>query len=199
MIRKGFCFCLCFCLFIFFVSCQASPSTPQETTYNYPGLTWGMSPDQVIEALGLDKDSISQGTLESGDTYIEYEPKEEVFGKIPGIIALMFSEEKDELCMMKILYPGRTEETIQTIKSALEEQYGPLEDEVVIAVSPELSEDSSPLVTHSNKGSKDLFLLGRKTDVKRGAYPSTSRAISKELFRAQRLLEKRKRMGTITM
>lgn len=179
MIRKGFCFCLCFCLFIFFVSCQASPSTPQETTYNYPGLTWGMSPDQVIEALGLDKDSISQGTLESGDTYIEYEPKEEVFGKIPGIIALMFSEEKDELCMMKILYPGRTEETIQTIKSALEEQYGPLEDEVVIAVSPELSEDSSPLVTHSNKGSKDLFYWVGKQTLKEALTPQQAEQYQK--------------------
>ena len=162
--KRLVCLFLC-CLFLICLlsSCQPRISSDQEMV-DYPGLTWGMSPDQVIEALGVEKTDISQGTLESGATYIEYEPKEEVFGEVPGIIALMFSEEKDQLCMMKILYPGRTEETIQTIKSALEEQYGPLEDEVVIAVSPELSEYSSPLVIHSNKESKDLFYwVGKQT------------------------------------
>ena len=152
-----FCYLLAACLLC---SCQPRLSS-YEDMLNYPGLTWGMSPDQVKSALSLPDETTLQQTSD-GFSYFEYTPDEEVFGQVPGQIGILFGTEKEELTMVRVLYQGRTEEQIQTIKSALMENYGPLEDEVVISVregSPELT-----IETFHNKGSKDKFYwMGKET------------------------------------
>ena len=119
-------FLCCVLLACLLSSCQPRLSS-DEDMLNYPGLTWGMSLQEVMDALHLTEDQV-QKTEDSYTVRISYSPGKELFGLTPKSVVFEFSiaHGQENLSDVFLIYPGQGEETIETLTTGIGNQYGPL-------------------------------------------------------------------------
>ena len=151
--RKRWLSACLFCLLIVCLSCscQVRDSRPEEW-FNYPGLTWGMTPEEVLSALHLTEDQVEID--EYGSSYdMYYSPQTEVFGQKPDTIVFRFGiwGSMKNLSYIVIAYPGNNEEIIQSLMDGISRRYGPLQDTVVLGT------DSSVFSGADNPPSFSVF------------------------------------------
>lgn len=139
-------------------ACQAREPSPQETL-NFPGLAWGMSPEEALASLSADGAGVQE--QDSGSTRsIQYRPEEPLFGLTPEFVQLNFSVSGSDQALTDVLmvYSGATGEHIKTLRDNLSSQYGPLKNYVVLGVTYGPAPSSAPsLDSFQNLDSYDRF------------------------------------------
>ena len=151
--------CLC-CILAACLLCSCRPRSPVEKeTLNYPGLSWGMSPQEVISALHLREDQV-QSMDDDSSFRVGYIPEDEIFGLKPANIIFDFiavgSEQK--LYKVSVTYPEGSSENIGTVKTSLEEYDGTLQEEVILGPNTLLPDpDPEAMTVFQNQPNGDEF------------------------------------------
>ena len=141
-------------------SCQPKPPVDRETLC-YPGLSWGMTPQEVLGALGLTESQV-EITEEESVYGFSYSPQGDMFGQQPDAIWFQFSVwgSSKNLSQVIIAYPENNDEILQSLKNGITAQYGPLQDTVILGTdSSVFSPDEPPPVSFfDNQESNDEWV-----------------------------------------
>ncbi len=117
------CLVLCFSML---PACEKKPDKPAELTY--PGLEWGMSPEDLIAALSLEEGDYEKDDSGQGVSTILVNVPLLCFGAETSQILLYFNEIQSYdmgpcLMSIEVNYPEGTD--IQTVRRTMENYYGP--------------------------------------------------------------------------
>ncbi len=160
---KKFLLCILILVFLLFSITACTPNSAGSSSgsptelLNYPGLTWDMSPQEVTSALHLREDQI-QTRDDEPSFALGYVPEGEIFGLKPANIVFEFLniDSEQKLYNVTVTYPEGSGEDIETIKTALEEYYGPLQEEVILGPDILLS-DPETMTVFQNQPNGDEF------------------------------------------
>lgn len=152
-------------VFLLFSMSACTPNSPSSADgsstelLNYPGLSWGMTPQEVISALHLREDQV-QSMDDDSSFRVGYIPEDEIFGLKPANIIFDFisvgSEQK--LYKVSVTYPEGSSENIGTVKTSLEEYYGTLQEEVILGPNTLLPDpDPEAMTVFQNQLNGDEF------------------------------------------
>lgn len=141
-------FSLCFCVLLLSLmtcACQVRQPSPEETL-NFPGLSWGMTPEEALSALDVDQEDAQEQTSGSARS-VQYTPDEPIFGLSPEFIRLDFEISGSEQALTDIfaVYEGASSDHMETLRSGLSERYGPLKDHPILGVGYGASRSLDPI------------------------------------------------------
>lgn len=133
--KRWFSLCLCVLLFsLMTCACQVRQPSPEETL-NFPGISWGMTPEEALSALDVDQGNTQEQTSASTRS-IQYSPDGPIFGLTPAFIRLDFEVSGSQQALTDILavYEGVSPDRVEILRSGLSDRYGPLKDHPILGV-----------------------------------------------------------------
>lgn len=141
------CLSLCICCLLaacLLCSCQPKLSADKEM-FCYPGLAWGMTPQEALGALGLTENQVE--IVDEESTYgFSYSPQGDIFGRQPDAVWLRFSVwgSSKNLSEVIVTYPENNDNIIQALKNDVAGQYGPLQDTVILGTDSSVFSPDEP-------------------------------------------------------